>query len=103
MRGTSSSRYSSSGRSWSAQTRVALITLSAAISNSAPPSGSATTPPRAPPSRATTPPPSRGAAPDHAPRPPVALDQPRHLAAVDADGPEALGLAEDRQHEPHIV
>ena len=33
----------------------------------------------------------------------VALEQPRDLEAVRADGPEALGLAEHREDEAHVV
>ncbi len=82
MRGSSASSCSSRGRSSSAHTPVALTTLAACTSNSSPLS----------PSRARTP---CGA--------PVALEQAGHVDAVGAHRAEALGLAEHRQHEAHVV
>ena len=82
IRGSSASSWISSGRIWSAQTPVALITLSASTSNRSPVSA------------------STQATPDGAP---VAVEQAGDLGAVDADGAVALGLAEDRQHEADVV
>ena len=44
-----------------------------------------------------------GVADAHAAGAAVLLDQLGHLAAVGADGAEALGLGEDRHHEPRVV
>jgi len=44
-----------------------------------------------------------GVARAHAPRAAVALEQPGDVHAVGADRAEAFGLAEHRQHEPHVV
>ena len=82
MRGTSSSSWSSSGRIWSAHTPVALITFVARISNSPPPRVSVQRTPAARPSS-------------------VSSSSTRQRFAQ--DGAEALRLAEDGQHEPHVV
>ena len=82
IRGTSASSWISSGRIRSAQTPVALITLSASTSNRSPVSASTQATPAARPS---------------------SVEQAGDLGAVEADGAEALGLAEDRQHQAHVV
>ena len=80
--GTSASECSSSGRIRSAHTPVALTTLSAATTNSAPLS----------PSRTLTPAVRSSSFGE--------LD---HLEAVRADRAEPLGLREHRQHEARVV
>ena len=80
--GTSASLWSSSGRMRSAHTPVALTTASAAIVNDSPRLGVA----------------DLGAAGAAA-----LLDQPGHLEPVGEHGPEALGLAEHGQDQPHVV
>ena len=80
--GTSASSWISSGRIRSAQTPVALITLSASTSNSSP---------------------DLGLDAAHPGGAPVVVEQARDLGAVQTDRAVALGLAEDREHEPHVV
>ena len=83
IRGTSASSWISSGRMRSAQTPVALMTLSASISNSSPDSASVQS--------------DAVGALRRARRRPVTS------ASVQADRAEALGLAEDRQHQADVV
>ena len=83
MRGSSASPCSSSGRSWSAQTPVALTTFAAGHLDALRPVSWST---------ASTP---RALA--------VALEQRADLHAVGAHGAEALGLVEHRQHKAHVV
>ena len=80
--GISSSVSSSSGRIRSAQTPVALTTLSARTSMRSPDSA------------------SRKATPGG---PSVVVEDLGHLGAVHHHGAEALRLAEDGQHEAHVV
>ena len=82
MRGTSASSCSSSGRSRSAHTPVALTTLSARSSKRSPLSASRTQTPRV--------------------RPPL-VEQVGDLQAVGAHRAEALGLGQDGQHEAAVV
>ncbi len=77
MRGSSDSSLNRS-----AHTPVALTTFAARISNSSPLSRSRARTPHARPSRSI---------------------RPMRVHAIGADGAEALGLAEDRQDEPHVV
>ena len=82
MTGTSASSWSSSGRSRSAHTPVALTTLAARTSNASP---------------------ALGVAHARAERAAALLEQPGRLDAVGGDRAEALGLGEHGQHEPHVV
>ena len=82
IRGTSSSSTTSSGRSRSAQTPVALTTLSASTSIRSPDSAST----KATPARL-----------------PLLRDQLGHLGAVQHHRAEPLGLAEDREDEADVV